>query len=101
MLSTFAAVPALEILRTLLALVVISRGALWLLSADATSAFLQSPYPELEIVEFDAKLSEALGYLHGRVLRAMNGLKLSPVCWQAFRDLGQGVADTEKTLRNP
>lgn len=72
----------------LLCLICITFGAITCISTDATSAFLQSPYPddEVEIIELDSILQERLGFKYGRVRFAMNGLKLSPACWQSYRD---------------
>ncbi len=84
--ATFASVADLTVIKLMLALTVASDGVIDILSADATSAFLQSPYPELALINLDERLQELLGYKIGRVLKGMNGLPLSSACWAVHRD---------------
>lgn len=82
----YAAVPDLSVIKTLFALAATSNGEFSFFPSDATSAFLQSPYPAPVLIALDPRLHAYLGYDVGLVLYSTNGLRLSAVAWRDHRD---------------
>eukprot|EP00392_Amoebophrya_sp_AT5.2_P002906 g2911.t1 len=87
-LSTFAGVPDMITIKMLIAIMATTGGRIRLLSSDATSAFLQAPYPAKAIIDLDSRIINLLGYKRkeGAAVKCMNGLPLSSKGRQVHRD---------------
>lgn len=83
-ISTYAEASDISTFRFLLSM--LAQTGQEVLSFDAVSAFIGSPYHEHTVVRLCPELADALGYEYAVVLRGLNGLPLSPKFWEIHRD---------------